>query len=113
MAPSQQEIASIFEKIGPSGGNFMDHADPDVHSHVMGHEHQHKRSHQSHKSMSEEFFGQFEWVDWDTIEIKARQIIGGGSTPWASVELTSIGKSKKSKRRPDLQRLYVLLTGFG
>lgn len=75
----------------------MDHADADVQLEVMGHDHQHKSSHQSHQAMVDEFFGQFEWVDWDTIEIKVSKVIGGGSDSWASVELVSTGKSKQGR----------------
>ncbi|KAF2170472.1 hypothetical protein M409DRAFT_51511 [Zasmidium cellare ATCC 36951] len=110
MAPSPQEIAAIFEKIGPKGGNFMEHADPDVKLEVMGHDHPHKNTHESHEAMAKEFFDQFEWVDWDTIEIKARQVIGGGpSSEWASVELTSVGKSKKGK---PINHEFVFITRF-
>ncbi|CZT23303.1 uncharacterized protein RCC_09014 [Ramularia collo-cygni] len=109
MAPSQQEITAIFQKIGPKGGNFMDHADADVKLEVMGHDHQSKSSHESHKSMAEEFFGQFDFVDWDTIEIKVRQVIGGDSSPWASVELISTGKSKKGE---PINHEFVFITHF-
>ena len=95
--PNHKEIAGMFEKIGPKGGTFMDHADSNVKLEVMGHEHSTKNSHSSHQSMAQEFFGQFEFVDWDTMEIKCRQVIGGGESSWASVELTSIGKSKKGE----------------
>ncbi|KAK4500873.1 hypothetical protein PRZ48_009065 [Zasmidium cellare] len=97
MAPSQQEIASIFEKIRADGGDFLNHLDPDVKLEVMGHDHATRKVHKSHQAMTEEIFAQFAFLDGNSFKSEPRQVIGGGSSPWASVELILTGKSQKGK----------------
>lgn len=93
--PTASQIASIFQSIGPNGGNFINHVDANANLKVMGHEHSTKADHSSPQKVADEFFGQFDFVDWDTINIDVLHVIGGGDSPWASVELSSKGKSKK------------------
>lgn len=76
----------------------MDHLDPNVKVEVMGHDHESKNTHHNHKAVADDFFGQFEWADWDSMKTQVQQVIGGDSSPWASVELVLSGKSKKGKK---------------
>lgn len=98
MAPSHEEIDAIFKKVGKNGGAFMDHLAPDIKLEVMGHEHQHRNIHEGHNAVANDFFGEvFEWTDWESVACQIRHVIGGGSDPWAAVELIFTGKSLKGE----------------
>lgn len=92
----------------------MDHLDPNIKLEVMGHEHQHRNIHQGHNAVANDFFGEvFEWTNWDSVKCQIRHVIGGGSDPWAAVELIFTGNSLKGESVVVDEISYLTLSSPG
>lgn len=99
--PSSHEIEDIFEWRGSleTMDKFAARVSPQVEMTIMGHDHHLSATHKGVDAVHEHNKGQaLEFVDMNKgLKLDIIQVIGGGDTPWACVEMRTQAKAKSGK----------------
>ena len=110
--PTADEIEDIFAKVETPEelGNLRGLFTPSFHGEVMGHDHSFVGKHHGGDSWFEQLGAILSSLDHEkTFKLEIVQVIGGGNSPWASMEARASAKTKTGTWPAD-KSLYHLMS---
>ncbi len=102
--PTADQIEDIFAKVETPEelGNLRELFSPSFHGEVMGHDHSFVGKHHGGDSWIEQLGSILSSLDHEkTFKLEIVQVIGGGNSPWASMEAKATAKTKTGKWRAE------------